>query len=195
MNIRRVFISSVFLCLIATYATASVIPISLNYFYSDPTVSVSAVSDGTATMREDQGLSSVFLSNDPGLRDSGLIIPENVLSLEFNLSFSEPSGNDDSFFAFLFDDYSNPIDEIYLDADFNGSVSWDMTGLDPSLDLLGLEFQLNAGAQDALYSSVAIISNLRWVTGEPSPVPEPGTLALLGAGLAGLAIYRKKNRK
>jgi hypothetical protein len=55
---------------------------------------------------------------------------------------------------------------------------------------------------DYNFSSVEIItpygsSNQEFITGCPTPMPEPGTMMLLGAGMTGLAIYskRRKNNK
>jgi PEP-CTERM motif len=36
---------------------------------------------------------------------------------------------------------------------------------------------------------------LHLIDGDPSSVPEPGTFALLGAGLAGLGLFRRRDRK
>lgn len=44
-------------------------------------------------------------------------------------------------------------------------------------------------------SSLVAINNASWLVRDVSPVPEPSTMLLLGAGLSGLVIYRRKSKK
>jgi hypothetical protein len=71
----------------------------------------------------------------------------------------------------------------YLDETIQGSGSQFVSITRPRIELTGFEFR-GSGAEG--------IDNL--ATGDLSPVPEPGTLALLGAGLAGL-FRRVRNRR
>jgi len=197
-------LSAVVCCILCVFmlfaqpATSAVIPIDLNDFYADFSVTISP--DGTsALMAEDPSLSAVYLANDPFFGDPGIAVPANLLSLEFYLNFFMAEDNEDTFLATLFDgDTGGFIADFYLDDSWEGLVFWDLSTLDPATTLFGLEFQLNAW--DWLADSTASISGLLFRTADlnteyPDPIPEPGTLFLLGAGLAGLAIWRRKRDK
>ncbi|USF86950.1 PEP-CTERM sorting domain-containing protein [Candidatus Endoriftia persephone] len=182
------------LAMAAFSVQAAVIPLDLNDFYADPTVSV-AVDGGSALMEENPAFSITLLSNDPLMGDPGIDVPTGLLSLDFDFSFSEPAGNDDEFYAFVFNgDTGALIDDFSVNWTDAGSVSWDLSGLDASVTLLGMEFQLvsNLPSDGGLESTVAV-SNVHLVT-ENASVPEPGSLTLLGIGLVGgLFGFRKKS--
>lgn len=74
--------------------------------------------------------------------------------------FTEPAGNDDNFYAVLFDYDFNIIDDFSTGDTSFGTVTWDISTLSISdpLDIeetfLGIEFQLNSNIGDSVYSSV-----------------------------------------
>jgi hypothetical protein len=195
-------VSCACLLLLATSSFANVIPIDLNDFFADPSDAVVIAEDGSyAKLNENENFLT-YLANDPLLGDDGLVVPENVLSLEFCLNFSLAEGNEDLFYAILFDGETGdpiPSDSSFYSLDygsidvtdtFYGVLSWDLSELDPGITLLGLEFVLET--YDDLFASTASISNPVFVTAGSAPVPEPGTFLLLSAGLAGLVVYRRK---
>lgn len=174
------------LVLVPFQAQASTVLIDLTAFYADPTVTVAA--DGaSAVIVEDPTLIGGLLSNDPGMGDPGIGVPQNLLSLTFTYSFTLGVNNSDNFYAKVFNGDTGEILADFLTESSNaGTIHWDLSGIASSISLLGLEFQLNSN--DAAFDSFVSISNPYL---ETSAVPVPGTMILLGSGLVGLLAFRK----
>ena len=187
-----IFFMCVSLLFAFSVANADIIMIDLNDFYTDTTVTVAA--DGSsAVMEEDPSWITVLLSNDPFFGDPGITVPDDLLTLTFDYSFTEGAGNDDDFYALVFDgDTGALIDDFLIEDSGSGIVSWDLSGLDSTITLFGLEFQLNA--YDWGTDSSVSINNVYMETADTAaPVPEPGTIILLGTDLVGLfGLGRKK---
>ena len=170
------------------------IQIDLNDFYADPTVTVSA--DGSsALMEEDAMFSIVILSNDPGLGDPNVVIPNVDILLLFDYDFIEGPGSDDEFSAFVLDGITGipvgPPFEFFVQDSASGTISFDLTPLFGQT--LGLQFELAALSGDSDLLSTVNISNVSLDPG--TPIPEPGTLTLLGVGLLCLASFSRKKVK
>jgi hypothetical protein len=170
--------------------------LDLNDFFADPTVTVSL--DGlTATFAEDPFLTPVLLSNDPGLGDPHVILPEiggvgQILFFDFDfVEAGAPSINHDEFGAFIIDKTglsAGPGFEFFTDATSSGTVSFHLSSLSgPTYEPLGLQFQLSALFGDVDLDSTLTISNVQLV---PVPVPGAVLLGILGLGVAGVKLRR-----
>ena len=181
--------------------------IDLNDFYYEGNVEIA--SDGSwAKLIEDPNYNSVFLSNDPywGASYPGIYIPLDAMTLTFYYEFTEPTGNVDEFYVFLYDlsQYPTPLTDrhgnqlaFHAYTTSSGTVTWDLYGASFLGTTVGMEFQLNWLQGDPYPSnnldenSSVIIRDLKINT-----VPEPSTIFLVGCAILGLILLRRgSNRK
>ncbi len=182
--------------LAAGTARADIIPIDLNDFFADPTVTVSA--DGsTASFTEDPPF-NVLLQNDPFFGDPEVIIAGVGTSLIFDFVFSEGAGNDDEFFAAVLlgstGDSAGAGFEFFTGDSSAGSVAFDLSSLSSLIAEPFFGFEFNLLSFDNVFDSTLRISNMRLVTPDIA-VPEPPVLFLMLAGLIAMAGTRRRTRR
>lgn len=194
----------------AVNAFAGTIMIDLNDFYTEGFVTIEA--DGSSATLKGDGdgdfsFDDGFLLNDPtdpNYPDPGIPDPQvtdTLISLSFTYLFSEGNGADDEFSAEIWDGATGDSigDILYVYDTVNTAVThtWDLATLAPGVTQLGMSFTISEYGGLPPQASTAVISYLTLTT-EPSqtgsPVPEPSTMILFGAGLSGLAWVSRKRR-
>ncbi len=178
---------------IVSSAGAAIIPINLNDFFADPSVTVNA--GGTsASISEDPLLLSSLLANDPGLGDPNIIIPGVGTTLNFSYSFTEAAGENNEFGVFVVDGATGgsagSAFEFFTQDSGSGTVSFDLTSLVGQT--LGLQFSLSALFGDVGLDSLVTISNVFLQTSEVTSVPEPSTLLLFFIGFIYFLLLRSR---
>ena len=185
---------------VALPVAAQAVPIDLNLFYREPSAPISIAADGSsATLSEDPSIFVVYLSNVPGLGDPQLLTPASGATFSFDYNFVEAPDNADIFhFALLDGNSGNPLApyDMLFSSSASGTALFDLSSLAGTS--IGLQFELLPDlAFDLGFGSMLTLSNLRLdapeVPTEPPPVgvAEPGTWALM---LAGLAIVLLRGR-
>lgn len=177
-------------------SAAVAVPLDLNGFSADPGVTESG---GTITFVEDIVYGSMYYYNN------SYVVPDDAAVLSF--SYDITWGLDDLFDYLTFDAYVASTYEFidYVEfPDIDGLFPQNETGTLPgtyAIDLTpyrGMEISLAwgfiEGDWDGLADSTATIFNIDLAQAQ-TPIPEPGTITLLGAGMVGLcAFYRKRKQ-
>ena len=92
LRIITINLAAVFLFAATGTNATSIVPVDLNDFFADPTVTVAG--DGSsALMAEDAIITPVLLANDPGLGDPNVIIAGAGTSLIFDFDFGSNRPN------------------------------------------------------------------------------------------------------
>ena len=113
MIYRKILIPFALIIMITTSANATLI--NLNDFFFFPGDPVTVAFDGSsATIAENGVLNVVLLSNDPGLGNPNIIIPNINIALSFSYKFVEGINSDDEFGVFVIDSSTRIICRFFF---------------------------------------------------------------------------------
>jgi hypothetical protein len=166
--------------------------------------SVAIPDNNTIVFTESQNFVSLFCWNN------SFFVPNNAETLSFD--WEVVLGSDDDYLTFIDDDYltfiidtdgnlTNEIHEAFPADPPTDPKAGDVISDHFSIPLtpyrgqyVYMEWGFNEGrlGENAPAGSTATISNIELSTEDVSPVPEPSTLIMLGAGLLFLTGYGKK---
>lgn len=171
------FITLIF-ALILYAANATATPFTL----STTTDSLVSIQTDSINFTESTDYAALYAS------DSAWLVPEDAGSLSFDYGLTLGQSDIDDYLSFEIG-----FNEIALFTASSGSFSLDLSSYaGQTIDIAwGLIWDF-----DTFAGTTASIFNIEYHasegTGELNPVPEPATLVLLSAGLAGLVAYRKR---
>jgi hypothetical protein len=155
---------------------ATAAPLDLSTFTADPGVTENS---GTVSFTEDMTYATWYFYND------NFSVPSNATDLSFDYDFV--SGPDDSDDYLTFEINYNIIQSFDVN-DPTGHFNFDLSPFQNQN--ISIAWGLIWGG-DEYAGSTASISNLDLAT-QSAPVPEPGTMLLLGSGVLSLFGFRRR---